>query len=247
MAGSELHGKRELRRRQQRLRTGIGVQVADLRRESGATQRALAQAAGTDQAHVSRIERGLVGASVDLLVVISAALGADLGVRLFPAAMPRIRDHLQAAMIEALIRRLDRRWIATPELPVPAARGVIDLAIRLRGRDLAIACEAHSQLRSIDLVLRRLHEKTLALSQAPGFGTEASSVLLLRSTAATRNLVRLHGAMLAAAFPGRCEAAIAALAGRAEPWPGATLLWTSVERGRAQLLARPPRGVSVGR
>ena len=157
-------------------------------------------------------------------------------------------------MIEALVRRLDRRWIATPELPVPAARGVIDLALRERGGQPAIACEAQSQLRALELVLRRLHATTLArgpLPWPPGTAklTEStvSSLLLLRSTVRNRDIVRLHGATLAASFPGGCREAIQALAEPDASWPGATLLWVRVDKGRAELLDRPPRQVTVGR
>lgn len=154
-------GWRELRRRRDRLLDAVGRQVRELRLEGGVSQRALAASAGIDPAHLSRIERGLVVASLDVLTAVSASLGADLSLRLFPTAAPRLRDHLQAAMVEAIVRQLGPRWVATPELPVPIARGVIDLALRPRNGGIGVACEVQSQLRSLDLIQRRLAEKAL--------------------------------------------------------------------------------------
>ena len=184
--------------------------------------------------------------SLDVLVAIAAHLGADLSVRLFPTAGERLRDRLQAPMVEAVVRRLRDPWRATAEVPVLDARGVIDLVLRNQADRTSVACEAHSQLRSVDLVLRRLHEKTLALARLEGGDVAASSLLILRSTEATRRIVRLHRMTFASTLPGRSEQAVAALEGRAA-WPGPTLLWVRLEGGRADLLARPPRGIEVGR
>ncbi len=244
-------GKREIADRQRRLRATLGAQILELRVEAGVSQRALAAAVGTAQSHLSQIEHGRSHATLELLVQVGAWLGADLSCRYFPVATPRLRDHIQAVMVEALLRRLDSRWHPVPELPVPAARGVIDVALRTP-HGPSIVVEVHSQIRSIDVVLRRLHEKTLALAQIPGYGPEASGLLILRSTARNRELVRLHEATFAAAFPGSCRSALAALAGPelAGPrgaWPGSTLLWARVDPAETTLLDRPPRLLSVGR
>lgn len=245
MASSAI-GKREVARRQERLRQAIAAQILELRLETGVTLRTLAGATGIDVGHLSRIERGLAVPALETLVGIAAALGADVGIRLFPNAGPRLRDRLQAPMIEALLRRLGSGWQGSPEYPVPKARGVVDLLVRNPRASFSIACEAHSQLRSVDLVLRRLHEKALGLTGDEGMG-QTSALLLVRSTDRTRQLVRLHQATFAAAFPGRCRDAVAALAGDPAAWPGPTLLWARLEAGRAEILGSPPRGVAVGR
>jgi transcriptional regulator with XRE-family HTH domain len=236
----------ELRRRQDRLRQALGRQILELRAESGVSQRALADAAGIDRAHVSRIERGLAAASLDVVAIVAALLGADVSVRLFPTVSARLRDHVQAPMVEAFIRRLHPRWAAIPEMPVPAARGVIDLALRLRREAFGVACEFHSQLRSIDLIQRRLAEKRLALASIDRFGPETSSLLIVRSTALNREVVCAHEGTLGASFPARSVDAVAALGGEAA-WPGPALLWIRVEGETAELLERPPRGVPLGR
>jgi transcriptional regulator with XRE-family HTH domain len=240
-------GVRALERRERRLRVHIGQQVAELRAEAGVSQAALAAAAGIHQGHLSRIERGEVGASLEVLDRIAAGLGAELGVRLFPGAGPRLRDRFQAPMIEALVRRLDPRWVRSPEFPVPRARGFIDLAIGLRGGGMGIECEAQSELRSIDLIVRRQREKSLALQELGTFGTEVSTLLLVRSTQRTRDVARLYAGTLSAAYSARAEDAIRALTTRDHPWPGPALIWVRVEGTRAQLLGRPPHGVEIGR
>jgi transcriptional regulator with XRE-family HTH domain len=245
--GQLVVGRREIYRRQRDLRTAIGRQIAELRQVASVSGRALAASAEIDAGHLSRIERGAAAASLDVLVAISACLGADLGVRLFPTAGPRLRDHLQAPMVEALLRRLHPRWMAVPELPVARARGVIDVAISPRSGGLGVACEAHSELRSLDLVMRRLQEKGLALAAIEGYGPTTSTLLLLRSTVRTRDVARLHEATLGAAFPARSRDLLEALAGPGSPWPGPGILWVRFEEGRVDLLDGPPRGIRVGR
>ena len=239
-------GARELRRRQDALGHKIGREIRDLRLEANLTQAALVAAAGIDAAHLSRIERGLVRASLDVLVAIGSCLGADLGVRFYPGVGPRLHDRFQAPMIDGLIRVLDRRWIADPEVPVPQVHGVIDLVLRERGGGTVIACECHSELRRLELAIRRLAEKTTALRDLQGTEREVSSLLLLRSTSATRHIARLYEATLAAALPARAADAVAALTGNA-PWPGPAIVWMELAAGRPRLLDGPPRSVRLGR
>jgi transcriptional regulator with XRE-family HTH domain len=239
-------GHRELARRLRNLRGSIGRQVAELRSEAGVSRRALAIAAGIDPAHLWRIEAGAASPSLDTLVAISACLGCDASVRLFPGFGPRIHDRFQAPMVEALLRRLHRRWRAMPEVPVPLARGVIDLVIRSRGESLSLACECHSELRRLEQVMRRAAEKTAALAEIEGPDVETHTLLLLRSTRDTRAIARLYESTLAAAYPARTSEAIAALAGEAD-WPGGAIVWAKVENGRADLLDRPPPGIRLGR
>jgi transcriptional regulator with XRE-family HTH domain len=240
-------GRLEVRRRQQRLRSAIATQLLELRREAGVSQTALAAAAGMDQAHVSRIERGRGQASIDAVVALAASLGADVSVRLFPtAAAPRLRDHLQAPMIEAIVREIRDPWRATPEVPVPEARGVVDLVLRNRPAGIVIACEAHSQLRSLDLVLRRLHEKELALARLEAADATVSSMLLLRSTESTRRIVRLHEALFAATFPGSTTKAIDLLGGQSGQSGQSGRGGQSGQRGRDGQSGQSGRGGQSG-
>jgi hypothetical protein len=101
-------------------------------------------------------------------------------------------------------------------------------------------------LRSIDLTIRRIHEKSAALAELGTFGAEASSLLVVRSTVRTRDLARIYEATLAAAFPARIVDAVAALTTATVPSPGSAIVWIRVVGGAATLLDRPPRGVRLG-
>ncbi len=182
-----------------------------------------------------------------MLVAIGACLGADLGVRLFAGSGPRLADRFQTPIIEALLRILHPRWAPIPELPVPRARGFVDLALGLREAPIGVACEAHSELRAIDTIQRRLHEKALAVSDLGIVGADVSTLLLVRSTRATRDVARLYEATLATTFPTRSEDAFAALTTVSTPWPGPAMMWARLEAGRAAILEKPPRGVRIGR
>ncbi len=165
---------------------------------------------------------------------------------MFPIAGTRLHHRFQAPMVDALVRWLGPQWRPEPEVVVPAARGVIDLVARRALDRLTIACECHSELRRLEAVVRRLAEKEEALRGIAGATHTASSMLLLRSTRATREIVTAYEATLAAAFPARAADVLAALAGTAA-WPGRGIIWARVEGGKARLLESPPRGVRVGR
>jgi hypothetical protein len=186
-------------------------------------------------------------ASADTLLRVGACLGADLSVRFFPGSGPRLHDRFQAPIIEAVLRICSSAWRATPEVPVPAARGVIDVVL-VRGLDqVTVACECHSELRRLEQVIRRAAEKAAGLGPQIEGGPPASSLLLLRSTEQTRAIARAYEATLGSAFPGKAANAYRALTSLDAPWPGPTILWARLERGRATILDAPPRGVRVGR
>jgi transcriptional regulator with XRE-family HTH domain len=228
------------------VRASIGRQIQEQREEAAVTRSQLAIAARLDPAYLWKIETGRANASLEVLLALAGNLGADLGVRLFPTAAPRLHDRFQAPMIDELIRRLDRRWVAQPEVAVPVAHGVIDLVLRERGQGTVLACECHSELRRLEAVVRRLAEKTTALGDLSGSDRETSSLLILRVTRATRRIANLYQATLAAAFPTRTLDAVAALTGVA-PWPGPAIAWMELEAGRARLLGGPPKSVRLGR
>jgi transcriptional regulator with XRE-family HTH domain len=239
-------GRRELAKRNLDLRRRIGRQIADLRAELNLSQTALAGCAGLNQGYVWRIERGMAGASLESLQAISACLGCELGIRLFPTGGPRLHDRFQAPMVEGLIRLLGTPWRAQPEVPIPAARGVIDVVLRRDSDQCVVVCECHSELRRLELVIRRAKEKTEALRSRDEQASKVSTLLVLRSTEATRAVARAYQATLGAAFPAHVRDALEALRGD-RPWPGAAVIWARLEGGRAVILEAPPRGVRFGR
>lgn len=126
-------------------------------------------------------------------------------------------------------------------------RGVIDLVlVEASGSDV-VAVEIHSQLRRVEQQLRWAVQKADALAALPELeGRTVHRLLVLRNTAATREVGRLATATLGTAYPGRAADAVAALRGAA-PWPGHAIAWADVARGTARVLDRPPRGVVLGR
>ena len=130
-------------------------------------------------------------------------------------------------------------------------RGVIDLVLDAIDEP-RVACEAHSELRRLEQQVRWSHAKADALTNSDGWPAEATTpkpvgrLLLLRSTGRTRAVVALYSPLVAAAYPARTADAYAALTG-STPWRGDALLWCRVQDGRATILDRPPRGISVGR
>jgi transcriptional regulator with XRE-family HTH domain len=248
LAAMDLLNVRQHRTAKRDLMRRLGREIRALREDAGRSQRSVASAAGVAQSHLSGIEAGAEEPSVDILLRISAVLGADLSLRTYPRTGARIRDHLQLAMSEALLRRLHPRWHATPEVPVyRPVRGVIDLMLEdQRGPD-TVSTELQSQLRRVEQQVRWAAQKSDAVAALPGQGgRRVSRLLVLRNTAAMREVVRAASETLGASYPARAADAVASLTGDAA-WPGAAIAWMTVERGAARLLDAPPRGIQVGR
>lgn len=243
-----LINQRQLRATRRDLFHALGVEIRRQREDAGRSQAAIAAAAGISAGHLSAIEAGTAEPSVRVILAIATALGCDLSVRLFQGSGPRIRDRLQIAMLEALVPLLDRRWAQRVEVPVyRPIRGVIDLVLADPDAHEVVASEIQSQLRRVEQQIRWSVQKADALALLPEFaGERVGRLLVVRNTAAMREVARAASGTLAAAYPARTVDALSSLAGDA-PWPGAAIIWANVERGRAQILDGPPRGIQVGR
>jgi transcriptional regulator with XRE-family HTH domain len=237
--GTGRHDRRRGRaaRDTQDLVRAIGTEVRRQREDAGLSQRRLARAAGIDQAHLSRIEAGGIEAGVRVLDALAHALGGRLRVRIEPGMGPAIRDHLQSAMVEALLRSINPRWARFPEVAVHRpVRGFIDLVLADRDANLLVAIEVHSQIRRLEQQLRWANEKAEALRDLPqlapagpaGVAPTTSKLLVLRSTQATRAIVDGHRHLLAPVYPAQQAEIMAALTGHA-PWPGAGIVWMAIE------------------
>jgi len=192
-----------------------------------------------------------VNASIGTLIAISTALGADLSLRLYPGTGPRLTDRHQARMVEVLLRSLSDDWRAHVEVPVSRpARGVIDVVLERSAERLLVATEAYSELRRLEQQIRWTADKAASLGSSDlvrsGPDFTASKLLVLRSTAATRQLAREFEATLRAAYPARTADVVAALREGAA-WPGPGIVWIRIEGDQVDLLDGPPRGVSFGR
>jgi hypothetical protein len=71
-----------------------------------------------------------------------------------------------------------------------------------------------------------------------------SRLLVLRSTAETRALVRALPHTFRAAYPAQSKDAYASLTSATVPWPDSSILWVDVTGARTRVLRGAPRGVA---
>jgi transcriptional regulator with XRE-family HTH domain len=237
--------------RARELRQQLAQSLRQARLDAGLSERRLARAAGVGLSTVCEIERGEREGSIEVVSRLAEALGGRLSLWMQPGTGPRVRDHLQAAMIDALVAAVHLRWRARLEVQISEpVQGVIDAVLERSDPPDVVACEAHSLLLRIEQQIRWAGAKASALNvgrrATAAAATEPSRLLLLRCTDATRRTAAMYPDLLGVAYPGRCRDALDALTGTA-PWPGPTLLWMDVVAGRATFRDRPPRGIAIGR
>jgi transcriptional regulator with XRE-family HTH domain len=254
MSIKRIYVARETARRLRRMELVTGEEIHRLRTEAGVSLAALSDATGVHKSHIARIEAGQVHASLQVLTALGVAMGADLGVRLFPGAGPRLHDRFQAAMVETLIRSLDPRWQVDLEVPIiRPARGVIDVVLTDVVGPTTIACEVYSELRRLEQQVRWSAEKADGLAarrseQNPSAPAgEIARLLVLRSTIATREIARRYHATLAAAYPCRTRDAVLALTTPSARWPGPAIVWMHHHGTDTTLMGFPPPHVLHGR
>jgi transcriptional regulator with XRE-family HTH domain len=239
-------------RRATKVRRSVAEQILELRTDAGLSLRRLGGLANVDPGYLQQVEAGAREPSISLLAAVAEALGADLSVRLYPNTGPRVRDHIQAAIVEELLRIAHPRWRRLTEVPVyRPARGRVDAVLHDPSAAIVIATEVHSQIHRLEQQLgwARLKAESITssdfwrhLNSEPAIG----QLLILRSTRATRELAIRFESTLRAAFPAHAAAVHAALVGESK-WPGAGVLWADVSGEAARILDRPPRGVMLGR
>jgi transcriptional regulator with XRE-family HTH domain len=199
------------------LRIAIGAEIRRLRGDAGLSQRRLAELGGIDHGFLSLVERGLREPSLSVLVAIATALGGTVNLRLFPGTGPRLRDPVQARIVEALVRIMDPRWTRMVEVPVHRpARGVIDLVAHEQRTGIVVATEVQSEIRRLEQQIRWSHEKAESLPSADFWRfvdgePRIDQLLVLRSTRATRELATRFAATLAVAYPAPAIEAFRAL------------------------------------
>jgi transcriptional regulator with XRE-family HTH domain len=248
--------ERDAPRQAAEVRRAFGAEVRRLREDSGISQERLAAAAGMSQSYLSRIEAGRVKPTAEIEAAIALALGAQLEVRLRVGTGSPIRDHIQARIVEALLRLAHPRWRRLVEVPVHRpVRGSVDVVFHDPAAGIVIATEVQSQIRRLEQQLRWGNEKARALLPSgaipqiggAGLGAAAtpdvSQLLVIRSTRANREIVSTYASTIRTAFPAPPDAAHAALATDKRAWPGAALLWATVEGSTVRILDGPPRGL----
>lgn len=79
--------EREIRRRLRTTVRTIGSDLFRIRTDLAATQAQVAREAGIDRSHLTRIEAGMTNATVETLISIATAMGADFSVRIYPGSL----------------------------------------------------------------------------------------------------------------------------------------------------------------
>jgi transcriptional regulator with XRE-family HTH domain len=224
-----------------RTRARLAEDLANLCADAGVSQAALARASGVPQPYICRILAGSAGPSLETYVRLAVALGADLGVRLYPNTGPAIRDRHQAPILEGLLGVLHPRWGAFTEVAVRRpSRGWIDAVLHEPRERLLLPTEIQSELRRLEQLVRWSAEKAASLPSWEGWPRlgepSVSPLLVVRRTRATRAAAREFDRQLRVAYPAHPDDALAALTGTT-PWPGPALVWAAIEGGRARLVA----------
>ena len=228
----------------------IAADLKNARLDRGVTQRALAAAAGVDPAVLCLIESGKRVPSLRVLIALATALGMEASLRLYPATGPRIYDRTQAPILDALIAIAHEDWRRRLEVGVNRpARGVIDAAFHDPPCRDVVATEVQGQLRRVEQQLRWAGLKADSLPSASGWPwvegatPRVHRLLVLRSTVATREIVRSLPELFRAAYPVKERDAFESLTREAKPWPGNAMLWADLDGKTARILEGPPRGV----
>ena len=146
---------REVQRRLRRLWRTIGNDIQRTRIDIAASQAAVASEAGMDRSHLTRIEAGLAHPSLESLVAIALAMGADLSIRIYAGRGPLLTDRHSARMIEATIRQLAPVWRPHLEVHVTRpVRGYIDAVLERRDQRLFVVAEFESVLPRLEQQIR---------------------------------------------------------------------------------------------
>jgi transcriptional regulator with XRE-family HTH domain len=222
------------------------------RRDGGVSLRQLSAACGVSQPHLSQVFAAEREPSISVLTAIATALGGDVSIRFFPTTGPVIHDRFQARIGEELLRIASTSWDASVEVAVHRpARGYIDIVFDSQTLATIVATEIESRIDRLEQQLRWAQEKASSLPSAQLWpylegDRTTSRLLVLRSTATTRELARRFEATLRAAYPAISADVYASLT-TGQPWPGAGILWADLRGDTVRILDRPPRGVTLGR
>jgi DNA-binding XRE family transcriptional regulator len=240
-----------VRARLRRIDRAVGQDLERLRLDAAATKAAVAASAAVDRSFYGKIERGDAHPSLETLVALATALGADVSVRLYAGSGPRLTDRHQARMLEAILTRLHPVWRSHLEVPVwRPARGVVDAVFERLDEPHLVIGEAMSAVARLEQQLRWAAEKadSIGSSSLVGEGppSATSRLLILRSTASTRDLATRFERTFQTAYPARSAEAVASLVDGA-PWPGDAMIWVRIAGDKVEVLDRPPRGVTLGR
>jgi transcriptional regulator with XRE-family HTH domain len=176
-----------------RTRSELLASWRDLRLAAGLTQATLARAAGMARSTYADLERGRTQA-VNLLSasIVSAALGQDLSLKLYPFGSP-VRDAAHLRLLNEFGERLSPVWRRTLEAPIPIDGDGRAWDLLLNG-PVSIGVEAETRLGDAQALLRAMHSKQRD-------SAVERIVLIARGSKHNRGVIREWLPLLREAFP----------------------------------------------
>lgn len=200
----------------------FGREVRDARRAAGLTQSQLARRAGISQPVISRIERGISAPDLRSMARVARGVGHNLSVRIFPGDGIRLRDSGQLSVAEMIRAEAHRSWRVSLELPVaaPPDRRAADMVLDSHAE--VILVEIERAPRDLQAQLRAAQLKRVAMAER--LGRQVRLVLAMPDTAAARQAVAPHAAIVRTGLPVTSRAAWAAIRSGAQ-LTGDALLW----------------------
>jgi transcriptional regulator with XRE-family HTH domain len=188
----------------------VATEIRDARLTSGASQRAVADAAGISHTELSRIELGEAPwLTIDALCRIAVVVGLDPSVRLYPAGTP-IRDAAQRGLLGRLHRRVHPSLLWATEVPVGGQDDLRAWDAVITGPRFRIAVEAETRLHDVQALERRIALKM----RDGGFDRVA---LVVADTRHNRDVLSATGTLLAISFPVPPRAFLEALGAGRDP------------------------------
>lgn len=236
MSGSDRRATRTrmlARERSRYLAQRIGRGLREARIGSGRLQREIAGRAGVSQSFYSRVERG-GGSHVTLETLAACAIACDTQLAAFleglpGASLPHDIEHVRRQ--QAIIALAEQGgWHAMPERPIdPDARRsrFIDVMLERTVRREVAVVEIVDLIMDAGATFRGHSDKVHALRREAGPDWQVAGLLLVRGTRRNRDLVRSLRNVIAARYPARSVAWLAALQVPDRPMPRADgLVWT---------------------
>lgn len=179
--------------RGERARSELIGSWRDLRLTAGLTQAIVARASGMARSTYADLERGRT-AEVSLLraAIVSAVLGQDLSVKLYPFGPP-VRDAGHLRLLGKIVERLSSMWRVTHESPIPIQGDRRAWDLLLEGPAI-IGVEAETRLGDVQALERAIHGK-----QRDSGVTRV--LLVVAESKHNRQLIREFMPFLRTAFP----------------------------------------------
>ena len=180
-----------------------------LRQSAGISQATVARAAGVSRSTYARIERSrLAEIGLRRASAITAILGGDLSVRIYPGGPP-LRDAGHVALLARFESRLAATWRIRHEAPMPQAADPRAWDLRLDG-PTSIGVEAETRPRDLQKL-----ERSMNLKQRDS--GVLRMVLLVSGTRHNRELLRATLPVLRPTFPLSTSEVLRALAEGRDP------------------------------